>query len=322
MDHYQGNDRVQFIFLDNGVGAKGEVSIVEPQNARAFLRSMNFDNLEVRLKETLDAELKAGRISEEVHRGTANALAKATGPEARRGSGEQPQQGAPGRPGDPAARTPEEVAASARGALTPTPLEALRSRMEEQRFAARPKQIENMRAMIAMQEGEVAAAAVHANRKLRPKGTGADDRAFLKMKREALESNRRELAELERQQATNEWPRIPEEELLFAAESRGIEIEPEAPAAKPGGEAEPPPPRGRAPGEAAGAEGLDPIRLEAERFAQANEKLMLRVGEEPDGTPILKSVREYLDDVQAKAKAAREDMGLFEAAAQCLLGRA
>lgn len=49
---------------------------------------------------------------------------------------------------------------------------------------------------------------------------------------------------------------------------------------------------------------------------------MLRVGEEPDGTPILKSVREYLDDVQAKAKAAREDMGLFEAAAQCLLGRA
>lgn len=50
--------------------------------------------------------------------------------------------------------------------------------------------------------------------------------------------------------------------------------------------------------------------------------MMLRVGEEPNGAPILKTVKEYLGDAQRTAADARQDVGLFEAAAQCLLGRA
>jgi hypothetical protein len=87
------------------------------------------------------------------------------------------------------------------------------------------------------------------------------------------------------------------------------------------GEAVIPPPRGpRA--EAAGAEGIDPLRFEAERFVEANPDLAIRVGQEADGTPIMKTARQFLEDAKAAAEDARQDVGLFEAAATCLFGRA
>ncbi len=112
-------------------------------------------------------------------------------------------------------------------------------------------------------------------------------------------------------------PPVPEEPTAPAPRP---EPEPEAPAAI-RGEAETPPPRGPRGGEAAGAEGPDPAALAARRFAEQQPDLLLRVGEESDGTPIMKTVREYLDDVRVEAERARADGGLFEIAAQCLLGR-
>lgn len=95
--------------------------------------------------------------------------------------------------------------------------------------------------------------------------------------------------------------------------------ESEAPAAKPGG-TEPPPPRGPRGADAAGAEGTNPLRLEAERIANEQPDLAIRTGEDADGTPVTKSARAYLDDVRKQAAAAREDVKLFEIAAQCLFG--
>lgn len=124
MQHYQGNDRVQFVFLDNGTGGKGDVNIIEPAQAREWLRSINFDNLEPRLQEALDAELKAGRISEAVYRGTT-----LTSPEGARGAdrpgGEgEPRAGEEARVGDPAGRSPQEVADGAGATPAPIPTEA------------------------------------------------------------------------------------------------------------------------------------------------------------------------------------------------------
>lgn len=96
--------------------------------------------------------------------------------------------------------------------------------------------------------------------------------------------------------------------------------EPEAPAAT-RGDAVIPPPRGSR-GEAAGAEGPNPLQFEAERFVAQYPDLPIRVGTEADGTPILTTTREYLEGVKADVAKAREDVGLFEAAATCLLGRA
>lgn len=82
-----------------------------------------------------------------------------------------------------------------------------------------------------------------------------------------------------------------------------------------------PPPRGQRAG--AGAEGTrDPLAIEAERFVAENPDLLLRVGQNADGTPILQTAKQYLDEARQAAADAREDVRLFEIAAQCLFGRA
>lgn len=66
----------------------------------------------------------------------------------------------------------------------------------------------------------------------------------------------------------------------------------------------------------------DPLALEVERFANENPDLLLRVGQNADGTPIVKSLQEYLAEVRHVADDARQDASLFSIAAQCLFGRA
>lgn len=102
-------------------------------------------------------------------------------------------------------------------------------------------------------------------------------------------------------------------------------IETEAPAGQPRG-AEPPPPRGPSEGKPAGAEAnaktLDPIAREADRMALAQPDRVIRIGTDPEGMPITKTAKQYLEDARLAADDARKDVSLFEAAAQCLLGRA
>jgi hypothetical protein len=99
--------------------------------------------------------------------------------------------------------------------------------------------------------------------------------------------------------------------------------ETEAPAAIPGGEAEPPPPRGDvAGGEAAGAEATDPVRMTAERIADERPDRLVRIGTDADGAPITKTMRKYLDDARQATQDAIDDKKLFDAAAMCLLGKA
>lgn len=47
---------------------------------------------------------------------------------------------------------------------------------------------------------------------------------------------------------------------------------------------------------------------------------MVTVGLNPDGTPILRSVSDYLEEARMQAELARHDTQLFEVAARCLLG--
>jgi hypothetical protein len=101
-----------------------------------------------------------------------------------------------------------------------------------------------------------------------------------------------------------------------------VQVKTEAPAAEAGARTEPPPPRGSRPGEAAGAEAPDPVRLAAEKFVAEQPDMLLKVGDDAEGKPILKTTKEFLDEARQAAADAREDVGLFEAAAQCILGRA
>lgn len=108
----------------------------------------------------------------------------------------------------------------------------------------------------------------------------------------------------------------------FLDESSPVFPKSEAPAAPRGG-AEPPPPRGSRPGEAAGAEGTkppDPLKLAAEAVVTEYPTAAFRVGQDNDGNPIMKTVRQYLDEATSAADNARQDIPLFEAAARCLLG--
>lgn len=104
-----------------------------------------------------------------------------------------------------------------------------------------------------------------------------------------------------------------------AAKQEGIPDiqETEAPPARVS--AEPPPPRGEGerPG---GAEATDPVAREADAFVQKRGDLPVRVGESADGEPVVKPLKQYVDDARAQAKAVREDVKLLELAAACMLG--
>lgn len=52
----------------------------------------------------------------------------------------------------------------------------------------------------------------------------------------------------------------------------------------------------------------------------ANPERLLQVGTNADGTPRTMTAQEYLDEARAQAELARQDVGLFEVAARCMLG--
>jgi hypothetical protein len=65
---------------------------------------------------------------------------------------------------------------------------------------------------------------------------------------------------------------------------------------------------------------LDPLAVSAARFAAENPDLPLFIGKNADGSDIVTTARKYLDDADAVVKQAKDDAGLFEIAADCLLG--
>lgn len=104
------------------------------------------------------------------------------------------------------------------------------------------------------------------------------------------------------------------------AEKAKVVQKAEAPAAKPGGVTESPPPRGSvARVEAAGAKAHDPIASAADKILAETPDRLVSVGQNPDGTPIVKTLREYLEAERAEADLAREDAKLFELAADCMI---
>lgn len=52
----------------------------------------------------------------------------------------------------------------------------------------------------------------------------------------------------------------------------------------------------------------------------ANPERPIIVGKNADGTPIVRTAQEYLEEARMQAELARQDVGLFEVAARCLLG--
>jgi diguanylate cyclase (GGDEF)-like protein len=70
------------------------------------------------------------------------------------------------------------------------------------------------------------------------------------------------------------------------------------------------------------AQEVTPLQREADRFAENNPDLNLRVGQNADGSPIVKTLRQYLDDANNNVEKARSEKSLYEIAAGCLLGAA
>jgi hypothetical protein len=62
------------------------------------------------------------------------------------------------------------------------------------------------------------------------------------------------------------------------------------------------------------------IRDAADRIVAEQPDLMLTIGINADGTPMTIRAADFLEQERAIADAAREDVGLFEAAATCLFG--
>jgi broad specificity phosphatase PhoE len=98
MQEYKGDDRVQFIIIDNGAGAKGEIRLVDPADAREYLHSLDFSNLRERLKGRLDAAFEQGKITEAIYRGTEAPVGEGEGTAPGAGGGEEPPAG--GQPGE------------------------------------------------------------------------------------------------------------------------------------------------------------------------------------------------------------------------------
>lgn len=113
------------------------------------------------------------------------------------------------------------------------------------------------------------------------------------------------------------------DDAAFMAEVRkilGKDIQNQA--ARPGGEEGEGAPGGERAGERQAGEAEDPVAAAAEEYVASNPEQMLMVGEAADGTPIQKTVRQYLEDELLDAAEAREDTELVRAAVKCLLGRA
>lgn len=72
----------------------------------------------------------------------------------------------------------------------------------------------------------------------------------------------------------------------------------------------------------AGTQGeqADPIRTAAEQFAAERPDVSITVGRDQDGNPITVSASKYLEDARLDSELASQEAGLFEIAAQCMLG--
>lgn len=111
--------------------------------------------------------------------------------------------------------------------------------------------------------------------------------------------------------------RTAEEKLMLDSVMQGraqdfIELPPAHAKAEGGGE-------GGQPRTEQGAE-ADPVRTEAERFADERPDLVLTVGRNSDGSPIQQPIGRYLEDARMDAELAAGDVRLFEIAAGCMLG--
>lgn len=352
-EHYRGNDKVQFVFLDNSSRGKGEVSIIAPERAPAYLRSINFDNLEARLKEVLDAEYKAGRISEKVYRGTAESAPGAEGGAPRAAGEGEPRGGGEGR----AAR--EEV-----DAATPPkagePILVFRLGNEgglENRNAGNAgaigrflQRLDDVEAPQPAGQRGGGAQIITAYEVTAPKGFGkytafdqgqpkgqtdlpgrravgkAETDIEYSFPKEA-EVQARPLASVTLEEVRATLERISGlksfDDAGGALSARALREtiaarlpESEAPAAPRGG-AESPPPRGSRPGEAAGVE--DPMRVAAVRMATEQPDMVLKVGTDADGNPVTRTARQFLEEAEAQADRSLEQTKLFEVAADCLL---
>lgn len=67
-------------------------------------------------------------------------------------------------------------------------------------------------------------------------------------------------------------------------------------------------------------EQADPIRTAADQFVAERPDLTLTIGADQDGNPITISAAKYLEDARLDTELASQDAGLFEIAAQCMLG--
>ena len=395
MQRYQGNDNVGFIFLDNS-GAKGEVTIAGPELARSY----NLENLPERLKETLDAEYQAGRVSEAIYHGFAGHVAQGGDAVSGRGGAGEPageHAQAPGRRTGPLPR--EEVGPAKPPApgekflvyrLGSTEALANRNAGNADSVARFIMGTEDPMGPVASRAGKVFAYEVELEQ---PFGkyeglTGAragkepavgrvtrgDEVAYsfpeagYKMKpigARSLEDVRAILMKSGHSSFDDAGAKI------GARAIRAAFTEPEAPAANRSGAEPPPPPGSRRSGDVAGAEGLDtvaqsewlaqkaseagfasvddmvgkdigqflkltdewrmdhpaeaggkgdPLKAEADRIVAERPDAQIRVGTNPDGTPINRGAKDFLDEARANANRAREDASLFEVAAGCLLG--
>jgi hypothetical protein len=86
--------------------------------------------------------------------------------------------------------------------------------------------------------------------------------------------------------------------------------------------AKPPPPRGDQAGKPAGPEAVrrDPVSLEADRVVSEQPDMTLSLGDDAEGNATSVRASDYLAQKRADVEQARQDAGLFEAAARCLLG--
>lgn len=65
---------------------------------------------------------------------------------------------------------------------------------------------------------------------------------------------------------------------------------------------------------------LDPLAAEALRFADENPDLPIAIGKNADGSDIVTTPRQWIEDADATMRQAQDDARLFEIAAGCLLG--
>lgn len=327
IEHYKGNDQVQFILLNNGFAAKGEVAIVEPKDAGAFIKSLNFENLPERLKEAADAELKAGNISEEVHRGTTQALTQGAGETAGARGGEEPQAGIEG-----GARPADEVGGEAAAPEPGKPFIVYRLGETAGAIANRNAgNADSVARHIMGTEDVMGPVSSKATKVFAYEVTL--DQPFGKY--EGLTGARAGKEEAPGRVVRGDEVAysFPEqgyqakligsrslEELRAQLKAKGLENFDDAGTTEGGKTIREAFAQEGKPAEPARAEPADPVAGAAQRFADEHPDALVTVGQNADGTLIQRRPREILDEAQANLDRAKENVSLFQAAADCLLG--